>query len=358
MDVYIRVDASVVIGAGHVMRCLTLADQLRRRGAQVSFLCREFPGNLCNLIVAKGYRVWRLPFSPDTAVTAEQNTWLGADWRQDAQEVRALLARHPVDWLVVDHYAIDRRWEVAVRDVARRIMVIDDLANRVHDCDILLDQNLFRDMEKRYDGLVPERCRRLLGPRYALLRPEFWVVRRHVAPRDGIVRRLLVFFGGSDPTNETAKALAAIKILGRPDLSVDVVTGTINPRQDEIKRLCAALPGVNFHCQVADMATLMARSDLALGAGGTATWERCCLGLPALTVVVAANQAEVTAALTEVGAVYNLGWHEQVTPQGVADALTQVMAAPALLRHMSRQAFAVMSGGGEEVADIMCREVG
>lgn len=360
MDVYIRVDASAVIGAGHVMRCLTLADQLRRRGAAVTFICREFPGNLCDFVAAQGFRVWRLPCTAENIVTAAQDTWLGADWRRDAREVQAVLASRPqpVDWLVADHYAIDWRWEQAMRPTVRRILVIDDLANRRHDCDMLLDQNLHRSMAQRYNGLVPNHCRRLLGPRYALLRQEFWYARSQVAPRDGHVQRLLVFFGGSDPTNETAKALTAIKLLGRNDITMDVVVGAINPRREEIRQRCAALPNVNYHCQVADMAALMARADLALGAGGTATWERCCLGLPALTVVVALNQVEVTATLVEVGAVRNLGWHEQVTPKLMVAALAEALAVPAELHRMSEKAWHLLDGNGEAVADMMCRQDG
>lgn len=162
-----------------------------------------------------------------------------------------------------------------------------------------------------------------------------------------------MFFGGSDPTNETAKALAAIKMLGRGDIFIDVVVGAINPWREEIRRLCAALPNVHYHCQVADMAACIARADLALGAGGTSAWERCCLGLPALTVVVAPNQVEATAALAEYGAVRNLGWHEQVTPETMAAALSEALAAPAALRRMSEAAWRLMDGDGEAVADIM-----
>ena len=360
MEVYFRADAAALIGSGHVMRCLTLAEQLRRRGAAMTFICREFPGNLCDFIAAQGFAVRHLPLAAETALTAAQDTWLGADWRQDAREVREILGQHPQpsDWLVVDHYAVDWRWEQVVRPMVRRMLVIDDLANRRHDCDVLLDQNLHRRMEKRYAGLVPERCRLLLGPRYALLRREFWDARRQSAPRDGTVRRLLIFFGGSDPTNETAKALTTLNLLGRGDIYVDVVVGGINPRREEIRRQCATMPHVTFHCQVAAMAALLAQDDLALGAGGTSAWERCCLGLPALTVVVASNQAEATAALATAGAVRDLGWHEQVTSAVMAAALADALAAPAELRRMSEAAWRLMGDYGETVADVMCRQDG
>lgn len=184
MNVYFRADAAALIGAGHVMRCLTLAAQLRRRGAAVTFICREFAGNLCDFIARQGFAVRRLAVAAGAEPTAAQDTWLGADWRRDAREVREILASQaqPADWLVVDHYAIDWHWERTVRPMVRRLLVIDDLANRRHVCDVLLDQNLHRDAAGRYDGLLPVHCRRLLGPRYALLRPEFWQANRRITP--------------------------------------------------------------------------------------------------------------------------------------------------------------------------------
>lgn len=158
MNIAVRTDASVQLGSGHVMRCLTLADRLRRRGATVVFVCREGGGSLCDFIASMNYVIHRLPAQDclETKLDAER-TMIAL--RQDA----------PIDWLVVDHYGLDRQWETALRAIARRIMVVDDLADRQHDCDVLLDQNYSTDGETRYQNLVPASCRCLLGPRYALL---------------------------------------------------------------------------------------------------------------------------------------------------------------------------------------------
>ncbi|HDL08410.1 MAG TPA: UDP-2,4-diacetamido-2,4,6-trideoxy-beta-L-altropyranose hydrolase [Desulfobacteraceae bacterium] len=230
----IRADASVQIGTGHVMRCLTLADELRERGADIIFVCREFDGNLCGYIEEKHYIVHRLPVSNEQEHNIEGNlkhaVWLGADWQTDARQVEEIIkgVDTPPDWLVVDHYAIDERWEGHLRPYCKKIMAIDDLADRPHDCDLLLDQNFYENLESRYDGLVPAWCKKLLGPKYALLRPEFREARKNLRKRDGHVKRIMIFFGGSDPSNETAKALEAVRMLNRPDIAVDVVVGAFN----------------------------------------------------------------------------------------------------------------------------------
>ena len=175
MNVVIRTDASLAIGAGHVMRCLSLADGLRSTGASVHFVCRLHDGHLCKLIQRRGYGVHSLAKpSPSIKMDASSNylSWLGANCRKDAAETIAVIdsfGSRP-DWLIVDHYALSSDWEKCVRASVRRVMVIDDLADRKHDCDLLLDQNLYDDPDTRYAGIVPEHCQLLIGPRFALLR--------------------------------------------------------------------------------------------------------------------------------------------------------------------------------------------
>lgn len=296
MMVVIRADASLQIGSGHVMRCLTLADQLCSRGAEVHFVCREHPGHLCALIEERGYPLSRL-VAPTTEYHAHIDdtfyaAWLAVSWQQDAEETVAALPSGGVDRLIVDHYAIDRRWEKKLRPHVGRIMVIDDLADRAHDCDLILDQNVYDNMEYRYDKLVIQHCRMFLGPRYALLRPEFTASSKDVKNRDGTVKRILVFFGGSDLTNETTKTLLAIKSLGLHDIAVDVIVGEANPYKDQVKELCSSLPDARFHCQVDNMAQLMTSADLSVGAGGVTAWERMAMQLPTLAIAVADNQVE------------------------------------------------------------------
>ncbi len=347
-EVIIRVDASHRIGTGHVMRCLTLADLLREEGTQVTFICREHAGHLCNLVEKQGYAVQRLPHAesePDIG-DGEYSQWLGVTQEVDARQTEALMQREQekAAWLIVDHYALDNTWERVLRPLVNQIMVIDDLADRSHDCDLLLDQNLCQDFQHRYDGLVSDDCRLLLGPQYALLRPEFGSARENLRQRDGRVRRLLIFFGGADATNETAKAIDAVTRLGRPDISVDVVLGTSNRYRDEIAAQYSGHDNIRFYQQVDNMAQLMADADLAIGAGGTTTWERCFLGLPGIVIAVADNQRPIIGALAREGAVWNLGWHEDVSASDIETALRHALHRPDEVRNMGIQAVAVMAG--------------
>lgn len=329
MRVVMRVDASLQIGSGHVMRCLTLADELRSRGAEVHFICREHPGNLFALIAERGCPIVRLPLAEPEQIPSSGDVahaaWLGAPWQQDAQETVAALPSGGVDWLIVDHYALDQRWEQYVRPHVGKIMVIDDLADRPHDCDLILDQNVCDNMECRYDKLVLPHCRRFLGPRYVLLRPEFRVARKNLKDRDGTVKRILVFFGGSDLTNETTKTLLAIKSLGFPDIAVDVVVGVANPYKDQVKELCSSLPAARFYCQVDNMAQLMLSADLSVGAGGVTAWERMAMQLPTLAIAVADNQVEGLKLADCFKWLRFLGLAEEVTVERLKDEIFAAM---------------------------------
>lgn len=340
MHICIRVDSSIQLGTGHVMRCLTLADQLRQHECEVTFIMRELPGHLCQYVENKGYKVLKLP-----------HVVQDFDWEEDAKQTIAVLKciGEKIDWLIVDHYSIDIQWELKLRTYVNRIMVIDDLANRRHDCDLLLDQNLYENMEQRYMGLVPETCKLLLGPRYALLRPEFREARKKLRPRDGTVRRILIFFGGTDPTNETLKAIEAVRLLNCSDIEVDVVVGAKNPHRDLIKKKCCELPNFDFHCQVDNMAVLMAKADLAIGAGGSTTWERCYLGLPSLVVVVADNQLETTTFLDKKGCIYFMGRSTEVHVKEIFLALVEMINNPLLIQSMASNALSLLEFNDSEV---------
>lgn len=333
------------------MRCVTLAHLLRNRDAEVEFISRPHPGHLCDHVERQGYRVRRLAAPrPTGAPPNDPSAWLGATVTEDSEQTRLALAEigRPADWLVVDNYALDASWEAPLRAQARRIMVIDDLANRAHDCDLLLDQNFYRDQERRYDGLVPARCETLLGPRYALLREEFIQARARAQPRSGHVGKLLVFLGGADPENHTATVLRALLQAGPSELGVDVVVGASNPHYAEVRELCDLLPRAQLHRQTGNMAQLMLGADLAIGAGGATTWERCLLGLPSLTVVIAENQRRTTEDLSALGLVWYLGNAQELAVEVVANVLREALASPARLKEMSERALQFMENAGEQ----------
>lgn len=315
MKIAFRTDASSQIGTGHFMRCLTLADALKKKGAQIRFVSRELPVHLRDMLAAKGIEFEALGEKSAPLPTGDlaHAHWLGASQEQDAQATILALSDLNWDWLIVDHYALDVRWESILRQVVRQIMVIDDLADRQHDCDILLDQNYYADMQTRYIGKVPTHCQLLLGPRYALLRDEFRILREQIKPRTGPVKRILVFFGGVDAGNYTGIAIKALAELVIEGLNVDVVIGSQHPCRTEILAACAA-HGYESHVQTSRMAELMAAADLAIGAGGSATWERCGLGLPTLAISTADNQQKQIADAAAEGLLY--------APMGKDDLVT------------------------------------
>ena len=316
MKVVIRVDASSQIGSGHVMRCLSLAAKLQKEhDAQVCFIMRQLVGNLFSLVQDKGYSVLPLPAEHTEQKLIGYEKWLTVPVEQDAKETIAELRTNgTVDLLVVDSYAIDVTWENAVRPYVKKIMVIDDLANREHDCDLLLDQNLYEDMYTRYDRLVPSRCQLYLGPKYALLRDEFYEARKALRHRNGTIQNILVFYGGVDATKETLKALHALeKICNADFVTINVIVGSNNPCKGEIEKCCLMHTNWHYYCQISNMAEFMNQADLMLGAGGTTTWERCFLQLPAFVTAVAENQIEGCKYLEKCGIIKYLGFFNEVT---------------------------------------------
>ncbi|BAN36701.1 hypothetical protein SCD_n02902 [Sulfuricella denitrificans skB26] len=323
MKAVFRVDASARMGIGHLMRCLTLAEALRERGVQIRFVCREHMGNLIALLQQQAMPVTVLPAPAVTDATSGEDyaAWLGATQAEDAeQSIEALNGEKP-DWLVVDHYGLDVEWELRLRPHVGKLMVIDDLANRHHDCDVLLDQNYSEEGERRYAGLVPAACKLLTGPRYALLRPEYAAYRKILRARDGQVKRVLVFFGGSDPQNMTGLALDALSHAELRHLDVDVVIGANNPHRKMLEKQLRERLQTRIYGSRPHLADLMAQADLAIGAGGATTWERMCLGLPTVVISIAENQRPASEALEEAKLIHYAGHFSDIK----TDQLTQLL---------------------------------
>lgn len=314
MRVAFRVDAGPSVGTGHLVRCLVLAAELRDRGAEIVFVTGGLPIALQDRIaqVALSHHVVEDGVQGGPPV-ASPNRQI-----EDAHQTLVLL-ESSFDVVVVDHYGLSAPWQQAVSGYVDRMMVIDDLADREHDCDLLLDQNWSGPATAaRYDQLLPSRCRRLLGPRYALLHPRYPTVRASRPDVASPPRRVLVSFGGSDPTRETLKFLRSLP--GTVELpAIDVVVGGAFDAVPSIEELARALPSVTVHRDVPHLADLLAVADLAVGAGGTTTWERICLEVPSLVTTVAENQREVVSALAAAGAITWVGEASETTPTTYAD---------------------------------------
>lgn len=356
MRVAVRADASARIGAGHVMRCLTLAEALRERGAEVHFVCRAHAGHMAARIEAAGFPVSLLPAPPPAlapVADADYAAWLGVPAETDAHETVAALDGWRPHWLIVDHYALDARWERALRPHCERMLVIDDLADRDHDADLLLDQNLVADMDGRYDGRVPPHCGRLLGPDYALLQPGYAELHPRTPPRTGRIQRIFVFFGMADGANLTGRTIAAFLALQRPDIGLDVVIDPESAHAAALREQATAHGPIALHGPLPSLAPLMMKADLAIGAAGATSWERCCLGLPSLVVTLAENQTPIAAALDRQRCIRWLGHRDTVSDAMLTSALQEALLS-GLASEMSRRGLALVDGRGtERVAGIM-----
>ena len=359
-----RVDASIEIGTGHVMRCLTLAEALSDLGVRCRFICRPHDGNMLDEIAARGFETIVLPAlrgeSATTGSTFSHARWLATTAERDAWETKDAICANPPDWIVVDHYGIDRAWEVTVHSVGIKVLVIDDLADRPHHCDALLDHGLDHDVAE-YSPLIPEQTMCFLGPQYALLRPEFAEMRAASLARrqSPSLNRLLISMGGVDKDNATGRVLAAMAGNAWVEASeVTVVMGPRAPCIEDVRAQAAAMPGrVEVLVGTTRMAELMYKADLAIGGAGTTAWERCCLGLPSVVLVLADNQKEVAASLARAGAVF-----VAKTMSDVAAYLARHQSTPAAIgdiAEMSRNAARITDGrGAAKVASFMVSQIG
>jgi len=340
VKVLIRADASLAIGSGHVMRCLTLARGLQERGAEVTFACRELPGHALAQVTAAGFNHLALPAHYPGESPVNDIEHLIA-WQADLAALQQLAAGMPTwDWLLLDHYGLDAQWQHGARTLAHRIAVIDDLANRPHDADLLIDQNLTANLAA-YTGLLPAGCRCLLGPRYALLRPEFATPAAAPRPR---VARVLVNFGGVDASGETLKAMEALE--GLSELTVDFVAGAANPAWNALQVRAQGQPNWHLHRHVTDFATLMRQADLFIGAGGGTSWERAALGLPTLCIAVAANQVANAQKLAEAGVHAYLGPAAKVGAAGLRQAVVALIPDQARRQGYADRSRALVDGQG------------
>ncbi|WP_050467327.1 UDP-2,4-diacetamido-2,4,6-trideoxy-beta-L-altropyranose hydrolase [Herbaspirillum chlorophenolicum] len=352
MKIAIRADATQLIGTGHVMRCLALANNLNRLGAEVSFIARPVGAQLASLIRANGHALHEVPDDGTSTGPAAEQVW--PVQKQDFDSVVSAKLTHGADWLIVDHYGLDAHWEKALRPHCARLLVIDDLANRPHNADLLLDQNLGRRAAD-YRSLVPEACEVFAGPLHGLLRPEFAQARPRSLAQRGKNRpsRLLITLGGIDKNNVTGKLLDVLdRSPAKAQWTISVVMGAQAPWLEAVKEQATRMePPARVLTNVPDMASLMAESDLAIGAAGGTAWERCVLGLPTLMVILAENQRGAAIALEQAGCTLNLDMDliQEDLPQKLAlltdgialrpmeqacSSITDGMGAPRLAQHM------------------------
>lgn len=333
------------------MRCLTLANALSEAGAAVTFVAAQMPDVLAARIADASHRLTRISAFPD--MQREGERWEEPPLSTDAQLADANATQATVGetgWLVVDHYLLDAHWHQAARGFAGRILVIDDLANRRYECDILLDQTFGRSADD-YRELVPAGAKVLAGASYALLRPEFVRERSAALERrqaGGPVLRILVSMGTSDPGGITARIVGQI-LAAAPQCAIDVVLGPQAASLEQLRAFAEGQSGVAIHVDSDRMAELMRDADLAIGAAGSTSWERCCLGLPTIAFALADNQRKGASALDEAGAAIAVA-----NEQDLAQELGQILASSELRARMSEKAMQITDGlGTERICKVM-----
>mgnify|MGYP006085944141 CR=1 FL=1 len=331
-NIVFRVDSGNGIGWGHMMRCFSLAEAFSSKNAKISFISRKLSGSLCKFIEENGYDVHYLPNKD-------------LEWKNDAKKtIKIINNLDPVDWLVVDNYELNHTWETILKPYTKKIMVIDDMTKRKHNCDLILDQNFYENMKKCYDGLIPHNCKKLIGPKFALLRKDFLRIRKNLRKRDGKIKRILVSFGSSDPTNEIMKALDAINQLDNKQIKVDIVLGISDKTPNNMKKLFSNKSNINYHYQSTKIAHLMNTADLSIGSGGSTTWERCCLGLPSIVSISATNQKKLTEAVTKNGCSINLGLVDKLSAKDYQKAISSIDSL--MLIRMSQKCIQLVDGNG------------
>ncbi|MEM0951315.1 MAG: UDP-2,4-diacetamido-2,4,6-trideoxy-beta-L-altropyranose hydrolase [Cyanobacteria bacterium P01_H01_bin.74] len=379
LNIAIRVDASQAIGTGHVMRCLTLAHALQEKSAVCVFFCQPLAGHLIEYIQAAGFTVVEMsapvskPVFEPVSESFSESSVFDSFFNSSGQDAHNFIeaAKHhcqknqvdSFDWLIVDHYKLDASWEKAVqvglKSTPIHILAIDDLANRPHACTILLDQNIHQPPDV-YNDLLTSGCKQCIGPQYALIRDEFIKARPQYPPQDpGIVRtkeglesnqpfKILVSFGGSDPSNCTQKVLEALTIaLGTSPLKchVTVLMGQRNPHQEKLLAMFSNQYTLLTHSS--QMADLLQQSDWVIGAGGTSTWERCCMGAAAAIISIADNQIDLATQVHRAGAAVYWGKSETLSKEAVADQITALLNDVTTLNAIAKKAHSTVDGQGK-----------
>ncbi|ETT41088.1 GCN5-like N-acetyltransferase [Paenibacillus sp. FSL R5-192] len=338
MKFFIRADASEQLGIGHVMRCLALSEELIKHDYEVIFICKEANPLITRLIREKGCDLLLI------------DTPIFIDGEHESEHVVQLIINgyhvEQEDWLIVDHYSLDITFEQNLRKVFANIMVVDDLADRSHDCDILLDTSSNVSKRDTYDRLIPSSAIQLLGPEYTLLRGEFIEKRETLNPQDERgINNIFVCFGGTDPTNETIKTIKALQPIMNENIQVNIVLGKPNLRIEQWMTRNKS-EYMELFIQPDSIAAIMSSSDLAICAGGGMTWERYCLGLPGLVIAVAENQLELAQQGQLLGIDKYIGQSESVQEQDITQIFMQTINHGEWLKEARNKAMALIDGKG------------
>lgn len=334
MNIIFRVDASEYMGGGHLHRCLVLAQALiTQYDAHCLFVMKTHPGHLAELVAKSDIDYVLLPLQPNHSFElTNYETWVGGDTELDAALTRAAAEDYfgsgNYDWVVLDHYGLDRVWESIFAQNGINIAVIDDLMNRPHNANILLDQTCGR-VTQDYQHLVSPQTICLTGESFSLLRPEFRLNRKTSIARKRnfqSVQKVLLSFGSTDPGNITSVVLNSLSpFFEKHGARAVVIISSAAPHLEELRYLVPTMSyPIDLHVDSTQVAALLLECDIAVGAPGSATWERCALGVPTLLIQTAENQSEVLKRVCQFGAAE--AFYDSPDSSNIVDALESVVS--------------------------------
>jgi len=338
-ELFVRADATVASGAGHVMRCIALAQAWKEKGGRVTFLSHCNSDNIGRRIQNEGFTfipiIYPYPHSNDLAQLLEALT--------SSRRSHSIIP----NWVVLDGYHFDTEYQQRIRQSGHKLLVIDDIAHLGgYDADVILNQNI-HSRKLRYSCNSDTQI--LLGTRYALLRKEFSKYRKRKRSVSPQVQNILVTMGGSDPNNATLQAIEAIKLLGLPRLQVLVVSGPSNPHLQSLKSaIRESSCSMQFVEDPMNMAELMDWADIAVSLAGSTCWELAYMGLSAILVVLADHQNDVAEDFMAADAGLNLGWYGNLNCNRVVDALSYLLKDATIRQRMSDSGRAMVDGLGSE----------
>lgn len=350
-EIAIRCDYSPLIGSGHFFRCLTLANKFEELGKRVVFASAN-PDPRSIFSVDFPY-AW-VQLKSDTVTPNIVDDCSHAHFRVFTQEQDAALFADAFtgsyfEWIIVDHYGLDRKWHEACRSLTSGICVIDDLADRHHDCDILIDQTRVGASINIYADKVPSHCKMCIGPQYALLQPEYSKRHssRHIRKK---VKHVLIFFGGADLKGMTKKCIEVINDPLFDDIKFTVITGALSAHTFE----SMTKPNITIEHHVRDIVALLDEVDIAIGSCGTHSFERACLGVPAICIPVAENQFNIYAMLKSLGAILAVDYDCPNAIGQIKNHLSVLIENPSLIEKISSKAYDLTDGYGvEKITNMM-----
>ena len=331
--IFIRVDSSTKIGYGHLIRCISLADTLKK-SFEIKFICTNLNGNLISQINNFLFKVFRFNVKSQTIKI-----------KNDAEKTISIIKKHgnKKSMLILDSYILSKEWENHVKPYVEKLIVIDDEPNRSHNCDLLIDQNLHNRHKGSYTGLIPAQSKKLLGPKFAMIRKEFKTLRNSVKIRTYPIENILVSFGGTDTDNQSTKILNLFHEIDS-NFHIDVVVGKGNTHRKNIKNLCSKNKNFSYYEQIDYIGKLMLKADLAIGSSGSTAWERCCLGLPSIISISANNQKNIAIELSEKKCLINLGSVKKLKALDYKLSIDKISKQQ--LENMSKNSFRLVDGDG------------